>query len=265
MFEERDIDSGWVGPHEVVWSLTFPDGQEPPKRIVEDIRKFFRGYVPLWCTRVFTGPDGVKETFQYHVIGMWRQTPDEDCPDFHRIIKGLALPFDFPFRGGVIYEQRTLSLPWPDGSWQKARMTPDIPMCCMSSRTEAMIAERKHRCIAESIPRVLYPGDGFVLDGYERITKPPAEMHWERTRDWIAETIRFTQLIGDTFEARLDKLRRARIQYEEDEEKRIDEAADYKIKSDGLLKKAIQNGWWAPLPRDMEPWAPKPFVHVRAS
>lgn len=235
---ERDTDSGWIGPVEVVWSLTFPDGQGPPQSIVADIRKFMPNYVPLWCTRVFVGPDGVKETFTYNVIGMWRLSPDEDCPDFHRILKGLVIPFDFPFKGGVIYEQHTISAPWPDGSWQKARMTPDIPL---------------------SQPNAPLPPDWEM---YERITKPPVRMEWEKTRDWIERSIQFTKILGETLESKLDALRRERLARVEDEGKKIDADADYKIKTDGLYKRAVQNGWWVPLPRDIQPWEKKPFVHL---
>jgi hypothetical protein len=259
---ERDIDCGWVGPKEVVWSLTFPDGQAPPPSIVAQIRKILPGYVPLFCTRAFVGPDGQKETFQYHVIGMWRQSPDPECPDFHRILSNINRPFDFPFKGGVIYEQYSISAPWPDGSWQKARLTPDIPLCCVSCRTRDEIAREKSRCLSESIPQLYEP---FVVDGYERITRPPIEMHWEKTRDWVEKSVKFTKLIGDTFFERLEQLRLKRHELQAAEGKRIDADADYRIKTDGLYKRAVQNGWFVPLPRDITPWAPKPFCDLRSA
>lgn len=258
---ERDSEFGWIGPVDVHWSLIFPDGAAPPPSVVAQIRSFWPNYVPLYCTRVFVGPDGKKQEFKYHVIGMWRLSPDEECPDFHRIIKGLVIPFDFHFKGGVIYEQYSIARPWPDGSWQKARMTPDIPVCCVSSRTESEInKEGIDRCLGEAIP--MRYEHGFAAEGYERITKPPAEMHWEKTRDWIQKSIAFTRLVGDSLESRLDALRLKRHELQREEGKRIDAEADYKIKTDGLYKRAVQNGWWAPLPRDIEPWAPKPFVHL---
>jgi hypothetical protein len=123
-----DPETYWKGPLEVEWSLTFPVGQEPRPEVVKRIRSFFPTYVPLWVTRVHLHPDGVnKYPFTYHVIGRWRESPDPECPDEDRIIRALRPP-DFPWRGGVIYQQQTLSSPWPDDSPQKYKNAPDFPL-----------------------------------------------------------------------------------------------------------------------------------------
>lgn len=123
--EGPQAETYWKGPLEVQWSLTFPIGQEPAPEVVRAIRAFYPQYVPLWCVRVHLHPDGrEKRPFGYHVIGRWRESPDADYPDPWRIVK-VDRPSGFPFRGGVIYEQRTVSAPWPDHSREKALNTPD--------------------------------------------------------------------------------------------------------------------------------------------
>lgn len=230
----KDVDeiSWWHGPLEIHWSVP-PAHVAPPENIVREIRSFWAPYVPLFCRRVFLAPDGQKEGFEYHVIGMWSASPFSVAPDPGRILKHFERPSNFPFHGGVVYEQYTLSTPWPDESWQRGRMTPDIPASYPNQPIETL------------------PSGWWALD---RITSPEMKMEWGLVRDWIRQMIYFWRDVAGTIDSKFAAIEAAQRERFEREGKKIDADADYKFQQwRGIFRQAVAEGRLAPLPQEFTP------------
>lgn len=85
-------------------------------------------FVPIHMRKVYATPEGNEEHLDFVCAGRWARTPDD--PDLEPI--RVERPYDFPYRGGVIYLQRplgTFSL-WgmkPPREWA-ARGIEDLPI-----------------------------------------------------------------------------------------------------------------------------------------
>lgn len=89
------------------YSAVFPAGFEPDPSLVARIRGFYPQFVPVWMVKEYVTPSEGHVTFGFYVIGRWEPfvPQDEDGTPLT-----ITRPADFPFHGGVIYEQ----LPWSD-------------------------------------------------------------------------------------------------------------------------------------------------------
>lgn len=86
------------------YSTVFPATKEPDAALVRDVRLLMDDFVPIHMRKVYATPEGNEEYIDFVCAGRWARY--EDDPD--RKPLRLERPYDFPFRGGVIYHQRTL-------------------------------------------------------------------------------------------------------------------------------------------------------------
>ncbi len=89
------------------YTAVFPPGFGPDPSLVARIRGFFPRYVPVWMVKEYVTPSGGVVNYGFHVIGRWEPFPPQDE---EAVPLRIERPSDFPFHGGVIYEQ----LPWSD-------------------------------------------------------------------------------------------------------------------------------------------------------
>jgi hypothetical protein len=110
-------DTPWL-LKDTTFSCVFPPGWEPDDALVRRIREFDPKFVPVWMTKTYIDPGGSEVTYGFYVIGRWEQTEIEahSDPETDRMPLKLERPKDFPFHGGVVYDQRTWSHAWPQGS-----------------------------------------------------------------------------------------------------------------------------------------------------
>lgn len=90
---------------ETHFSCVFPPACEPDKNLVADVRCMMPEFIPIFMRKVYATPSGVDEHLDFVCAGRWAQV--EDDPD--RKPLSVERPANFPFAGGVIYHQRTLS------------------------------------------------------------------------------------------------------------------------------------------------------------
>jgi len=108
-------DLGSFEELEARYSCVFPPGDEPDPSVVRAIRTVCPNYAPMWVARALRTPTDGLHVVKYHVIGTWQAYPT----DGYVIPIVAPRPYGFKFHGGVLYAQRTWSLPWPKDSWQK--------------------------------------------------------------------------------------------------------------------------------------------------
>lgn len=98
-----------VGVHH---TCVFPIAFEPPRHLVAEIRKFDPWFVPICVIKEYVAPTGGTHTFVFYSIGRWAPYPDDAEMEPVKVER----PSDFPFHGGVIYEQRLWADPvTPEG------------------------------------------------------------------------------------------------------------------------------------------------------
>lgn len=109
-------------------SAIFPPTLEPDAALVKEFRVQMPDFVPLHIRRVYKTPEGSEEQLNFVAAGRWARTPDD--PDMEPL--RVERPYDFPFRGGVIYLQRpfgTQSLwGWPAPKVWADRGVTDLPI-----------------------------------------------------------------------------------------------------------------------------------------
>lgn len=71
---------------------------------MNEVRVAMPDFVPLHMRRVYVTPEGTEEYLDFVLAGRWARTPDDPDREPLRVER----PYDFPFKGGVIYEQRAL-------------------------------------------------------------------------------------------------------------------------------------------------------------
>lgn len=86
------------------YSAVFPPGKDPDPALVAEVRSLMPEFVPLHLRKVYATHEGGEEYLDFVVAGRWARTADDPEKEPLR----LARPDDFPFKGGVIYEQRPL-------------------------------------------------------------------------------------------------------------------------------------------------------------
>lgn len=107
-------------------SAVFPHGLEPDWNTVRRIRREFDPfYVPLIVHKHYRTPANTEITYGYHVIG--RHIPEWQSHEIRLPRLRLMLtPLGWPYEAGTVYESRTWSVPWPEGSIQHRNKWPDI-------------------------------------------------------------------------------------------------------------------------------------------
>lgn len=86
------------------YSCIFPAGTEPDASLVAEVRKVMPEFVPIFLRRVYATPEGTEQHLDFVMAGRWARTPDDPETDPVRVER----PYNFPFKGGVIYAQRPL-------------------------------------------------------------------------------------------------------------------------------------------------------------
>ena len=92
------------------YTCVFPAGETPDPALVSRVRSFYPQFVPVWMVKEYVTPSGGRINYGFHVIGRWEPMPTVDDVEQGRVPLRCERPADFPFNGGVIYEQR----PWTD-------------------------------------------------------------------------------------------------------------------------------------------------------
>ena len=92
------------------YTCVFPAGFAPDPTLVARIRSFYPQFVPVCMVKEYVTPTGGRVNYLFHVIGRWEQMPTPDDVENGREPLRVERPRDFPFDGGVVYEQR----PWTD-------------------------------------------------------------------------------------------------------------------------------------------------------
>jgi hypothetical protein len=118
------------------WSCIFPVGFEPDPAIVNAIRSEFQpNYVPVFHRKVFRTPANGIRYFDYHVLGLWYPTIQEEVPDDPEQRVGGYVPLKLlnrgpwcPFHGGYVYAQRTFHYPLDLKSKEHLDGLPPIPI-----------------------------------------------------------------------------------------------------------------------------------------
>jgi hypothetical protein len=110
------------------FTAVFPPGHEIDESLVRKIREEADpDFVPLLITKKFKTPADTEETVSYFVIG--RHVPSSEwVDDSVDPVKLDGVPVKFPFDQNAIFAIRTLSTPWPKGSWQVKVGVPEIPL-----------------------------------------------------------------------------------------------------------------------------------------
>jgi hypothetical protein len=106
------------------YTCIFPVGYAPDPALVARIRSFYPQYVPVWMVKEYVTPSGGRVNYGFHVIGRWEQVPTPDDVESGREPLRVERPADFPFHGGVVYEQRPWSDP-PNAAGQRMNL-PDL-------------------------------------------------------------------------------------------------------------------------------------------
>lgn len=110
------------------FTAVFPPGHEIDESLVRKIREEADpDFVPLLVTKVFRTPAETEEKVSYFVIG--RHVPSSEWGDDSKEpVKLDSVPSKFPFDKDAIFAIRTLSTPWPKGSWQVKSGVPEMPL-----------------------------------------------------------------------------------------------------------------------------------------
>jgi len=106
------------------YTCVFPVGYAPDPALVARIRAFYPQFVPVWMVKEYVTPTGGRVNYGFHVIGRWEAFPTPDDIEQGNVPLRVERPADFPFSGGVIYEQSPWSHP-PNVEGQRLNL-PDV-------------------------------------------------------------------------------------------------------------------------------------------